>query len=142
MIAAPVIIDTNVVVSGFVTLEPGAPPAQILDGMQGGRFPFLLSIDLLAEYRSVLLRPGIRERHQLSPRDVDVVLTEIAANGRVRDVATGLLGRGDGDEHLRALLEDRPDSFLVTGDEALRKRLPSGRCLAPRPFVESLGKRS
>ena len=52
MSLAPVIIDTNVVVSGFVALESESPPALILDGMRAARFPFLLSVDLLTEYRS------------------------------------------------------------------------------------------
>jgi putative PIN family toxin of toxin-antitoxin system len=131
----PVIIDTNVVVSGFLTSERDGPTAQILDGMRAGRFPFLLSIDLLAEYRSVLLRPKLRKRHGRSPAEIDAVLTEIAANGQVRDVESGLLGRGDGDEHIQALLAERPESRRVTGDEALRKCLPSGRSVGPRDFA-------
>jgi predicted nucleic acid-binding protein len=130
----PAIIDTNVVVSGFLTSDPEGPTAWILDGMLAGRFPFLLSVDLLAEYRSVLLRPAIRQRHKLSNVEIDAVLTEIAANGQVREVASGLLERGDGDEHLRALLTDRPDSVLVTGDEVLRRRLAPGRSVSRRDF--------
>ena len=134
----PAIIDTNVVVSGVLTSEPQAPTLRILDGMLAGRFPLLLSIDLLAEYRSVLLRPGIRRRHRLAPPEIDAVLTEITANGQVREVVSGLLDQGDGDEHLKALLADRPESVLVTGDEALRKRLPANRSVAPRDFVRRL----
>lgn len=132
------IVDTNVVVSGLLTPEPKAPTALILEGMLSGRFPFLLSIDLLAEYRSVLLRPGIRKRHRLSEADVDAVLTEIAASGQVRDVAEGPLNRADGDEHLRALLECEPGGDLVTCDEALRRGFPAGRTLSPREFVKRL----
>ena len=134
MTSPPAIIDTNVVVSGFLTSDPEGPTAWILDGMLTGRFPFLLSLDLLTEYRSVLLRPAIRQRHKRSNAEVDAVLTEIAANGQVRDVASGLLDRGDGDEHLRALLTDRSDGVLVTGDEALRKGLAPGRGVSPRDF--------
>ena len=138
MSAFPAIVDTNVVASGLLTAEPKAPTALILDGMLRGRFVFLLSIDLLAEYRSVLLRPRIRKRHRLAETEVDAVLTEIVANGQVREVAGGLLDRGDGDEYLRALLEDRPDCVLVTGDEALRRGLPAARSLSPRDFVRRL----
>jgi uncharacterized protein len=130
----PAIIDTNVVVSGFLTSDSEGPTAWIVGGMLAGRFPFLLSVDLLAEYRSVLLRPAIRQRHRRSNAEVDAVLTEMAANGQVRDVTGGLLERGDGDEHLRALLADRSDSVLVTGDEALRKGLAPRRSASPRDF--------
>ena len=134
MTSPPAIIDTNVVVSGFLTSDPEGPTARILDGMLAGRFPFLLSVDLLAEYRSVLLRPVIRRRHRRSPSEIDSVLTDIAANGQVREVPGGLLNQGDGDEHLSALLADQPDSVLVTGDQALRRRLAPGRGVSPGEF--------
>ncbi len=54
------VIDTNVVVSDLLTGEPVPPTAVLLDGMLRGRFTYLLSLELLAEYREVLLRPRIR----------------------------------------------------------------------------------
>ena len=136
MTASIAIVDTNVVVSGFLTAQADAPTAWILDGMLTGRFAFVLSVDLVAEYRAVLLRPRVRKKHRLTEREVDVVLTDIAANGQVREVESGLLGRGDGDEHLRALLAERADAVLVTGDAALRARLSFGRAITPRAFVD------
>lgn len=138
MRAPPAIIDTNVVVSGLLTSEPDAPTARILDRMLQGRFVFLLSVDLLAEYRAVLLRPKIRRRHRLTEAEIDSLLTEITANGRVRDRASEHLDNEDGDEHLRGLLNAEPDSILVTGDQALLKRVPTQRGLSPRAFVEQL----
>ena len=132
------VIDTNVLVSGFLTSEPEGPTAQVLDGMLTGRFRFLLSVDLLAEYRSVLLRPAIQRRHGLSSAAIDAVLTDVAANGQVKEVAEGLLGAGHGDEHLLALLAAWPESILVTGDDALRKRLPRERTVPPRELVKHL----
>ncbi|HEX7252093.1 MAG TPA: hypothetical protein VF376_04360, partial [Thermoanaerobaculia bacterium] len=64
------------------------------------------------------------------------MLTEVAANGQFRDVESGLLFRGDGDEHLRALLAERADVVLVTGDMGLRARLPSGRAVSPKAFAD------
>ena len=55
----PLVVDTNVVVSGLLTSVADAPPAMLLDAMLAGRVSFLLSTDLLAEYRDVLLRPAI-----------------------------------------------------------------------------------
>ena len=55
MKSAPAVIDTNVVVSGVLTKDSPSPTVRILDGMLAGRFRFLLSVDLLAEYRDVPL---------------------------------------------------------------------------------------
>ncbi len=138
MSASPAIIDTNVVVSGLLTGDPDAPTALILDGMIQGRFAFLLSVDLLAEYRTVLLRPRIQRRHRLTESEIDSLLTEITANGRVRNVESGHLDHWDGDEHLRALLDADSESILVTGDHPLQKRVPAHRGLSPRAFLERL----
>jgi predicted nucleic acid-binding protein len=83
MTEGPAVIDTNVLVAGLLTAVPSSPTARILDGMLTGQFRFLLSDELLFEYRDVLLRPNIARRHQLSQAEVDVLLTEIAANGIV-----------------------------------------------------------
>ena len=133
-----VVIDTNVVVSGVLTLRSESPTAVTLDAMLQGRFRFLLSPVLLEEYRSVLLRPKIRSRHRLTEKEVDLVLTEIAANAAFRDP---LSSRPNSitDDHLRALLEVEPESMLVTGDRPLFADLRlRNRVLTPREFVALL----
>jgi len=52
-----VVIDTNVVVSGLVTADAHSPMARILDAVLSGRLTYLLSVELFAEYRTVLGRP-------------------------------------------------------------------------------------
>ncbi len=132
------VIDTNVVVSGLLTLRAEAPAAVILDAMLLARFRFLLSADLLGEYRAVFLRPKIRSRHRLTERDIDLVLTEIAANAAFREPVSGRTN-SLGDEHLPVLLGVDPESVLVTGDRPLfadpRTR---SRVLSPREFVALL----
>ena len=134
------VIDTNVVVSGLVTGEPASPTAAVLDGMLRGGFTYLLSVDLLAEYRAVLLRPRIRGRHGLGETEVEVLLTEIALNGSVRDPPpmTGAVPDA-GDRHLWALLQSDAAAVLVTGDDALLKHPPErGRVVSPRRFLSVL----
>ena len=80
---AAAVIDTNVVVSGILACAPKSPTVKILDGMLAGRFRFLLSVELLAEYAEVLSRRRIRRFHGLSEAEIDTVLTQIAANGVV-----------------------------------------------------------
>ena len=110
------LIDTNVVVSGLISSDPGSPPCFVLDGMVDGAFAFILSTDLLSEYRRVLLRPRILERHGLGPRKVDAVLTEIVTSAMMREPPPHQIG---GDAHVHALLEVQPGAILVTGDSEL-----------------------
>ena len=140
MRAGPAVIDTNVVVSGLLTSLSASPTARILDGMIGGRFRFLLSIDLLTEYRDVLVRPRIRARHGLPNASVDVMLTEIAANGAMLEVSQlGDRKARRADEHLWRLLATAPAATLITGDLRLIARPVRGaRVISAREFVDSL----
>jgi predicted nucleic acid-binding protein len=134
------IIDTNVVVSGLLTGDAASPTAVVLDGMLRGRFTYLLSLELLTEYREVLLRPRIRRRHGLAASDVEALLTELALNGSVRDLprVTGA-APNSGDRHLWILLQSDPAAMLVAGDDALLQRTPEpGRVLSPRRFLSRL----
>jgi putative PIN family toxin of toxin-antitoxin system len=141
MTPGPALIDTNVVVSGVLTRLAVSPTARILDAMLNGKFRFLLSIELLAEYREVLLRPKIRRRHRLSDADVEVILTEIAANGiALEPKRPAKERRRRGDEHLWELLAASPSAFLVTGDQKLIDEPVGGaRVMTARAFVEVLG---
>jgi putative PIN family toxin of toxin-antitoxin system len=135
------VIDTNVVVAGLITADAGSPTARILDGMRRGTFPFLLSDQLLAEYREVLLRAKIRKLHGLAANEVDHILTEIATHAIVRAPAARSGAPDAKDNHLWSLLLDLPGSVLVTGDLALgRNPPPESAVLAPRDFVSSLSR--
>lgn len=131
------IVDTNVVVAALLTRNPTSPVARILDGMLSAAFPFALSEPLLTEYRSVLIRPGLRKQHGLSAKEVDTLLTEIAQHAIVLHPAAGLAAPDPGDQLLWDLMAARADLVLVTGDLALLAdegmRL---RTLSPRQFME------
>lgn len=133
----PAIIDTNVVVAALLTGDPEAPTVRILDGMIRGRFPFVLSVALLAEYRRVLARDRIRARHGLTMVQVDVILTDIAINAIVREaVAAEQTSPDPGDQHLWDLLAAVPDAVLVTGDRRLLQEPPlRASVLLPRSFM-------
>ena len=136
----PAVIDTNVVVSGVLTELSVSPTARILDGMLAGRFQFLLSVDLLSEYRAVLLRSQIRSRHGLSEAQVDALLTELAANGIALEVESPARASDiRGDEHLWRLLAHEPSAILVTGDKRLfGQRAGKSLVQTPRDFVGRL----
>ena len=137
----PFVIDTNVVVAGLITRANDSPVRRLLDGLLAGTIPFVLSQDLLAEYRRVLLRPAIRKRHGLTTAQVDVVLGGIVMNARIRDPSGG---RGPGapdrgDDHLWQLLHAVPDATLVTGDRRLVEQPPDfASVISPRAAMEAL----
>ena len=135
------VIDTNVVVAALLSRAGDSPPRRLLAGMLTGAFPFLLSPDLLAEYRRVLLRPAIRRRHGLTAGQVDTILTDIAANAQVRDPvdrhAPDAPHRGD--DHLWQLLHAAPGATLVTGDRRLIEQPPRfASIVTPRTAIDVL----
>jgi len=131
------IVDTNVVVSGLITAERGSPSARILDGMLSGRLRFVVSVELLAEYRAVLLRPRIRSFHRLAESDVDRVIKRLAENGALRNPEFAPQPAPDpGDQQLWDLLGGVPGSLLITGDRALLEAPLFGNgAISPRDFV-------
>lgn len=133
------VIDTNVVVSGLISREGDSPAAQILDGMLAVKFRYLLSPDLLVEYRNVLLRPRIGELHKLSPEEIDRILREIVVGAIWREAVESVSAPEPGDDHLWRLLNAHPGSVLVTGDRLLLDNPPGfASVLSPRSFVELL----
>ena len=135
------VVDTNVVVAGLITADAGSPTARILDGMRRGAFPFLLSDQLLAEYRQVLLRAKIRKLHGLGAPEIDQILTEIATNAIVREPEARTGAPDAKDNHLWSLLHGQPGSVLVTGDRALAQNPPpKSPVLQPREFAGLLQK--
>ena len=135
---APVVIDTNVVVSGLLTTQNNAPVAQILDGMLSAAFPFVVSPALLAEYHKVLVRPQIKKLHGLTIAEVETILTDIAQHAIVMDPRPADAAPDPGDQLLWDLLNERSDLVLVTGDKLLLTNMAMrGRVISPRYFVDS-----
>lgn len=139
MLPGPAIIDTKVVVAGLLTKDASAPTARILDGMIQGQLIFVVSAELVAEYRAVLLRPRVARLHGLGETQVDDLLTTLVANAIVRDLTTHASPAPDpGDQHLWDLLASMPIAVLVTGDRALRASASAGSSvLSPRAWVDA-----
>ena len=132
-----VIVDTNVVVAGLLTGDATSPVARILDGMLAATFPFVVSEALLAEYRTVLVRPALRKQHGLTVTEVETLLTDIAHHAIVLAPAVGSPAPEPGNQLLRNLLAAREDLLLVTGDQAPQDDAAMrARVLSPRAFVD------
>lgn len=134
------VIDTDVVVASFLVRPSDSPVYRIVRGMLEGRFSFLLSVDLLSEYRNVLLRPAIRRKHGLTNEQVDLFLAEIAFLGIVRELVPSHSAPDPGDNHLWQLLKAQPGSVLVTGDHELQNNPPGfASVLSPVSFCAQNG---
>lgn len=135
------IVDTNVVVAGLVTADPASPVARVLDGMLAAAFPFAVSEQLLGEYRTVLLRPGLRTLHALSVDEIELLLTDLAQHAIVLEPAAdcSVVPRAPdaGDQFLWNLLAGQPRLVLITGDKRLlQDRSMHGRAVSPRTFID------
>ena len=131
-----VIVDTNVVVAGLLTGNDASPVVRILDGMLAAAFPFVVSEALLAEYRTVLVRPNLRTLHGLAVAEVDAILTDLAQHAIVLAPAAAPPAPDPGDQLLWDLLAAKTTLLLVTGDKLLLKNLGMrGRVISPREFV-------
>lgn len=131
------IVDTNVLVSGLISRDPESPTACAINDMLAGRLIFVLSPALLAEYRAVLLRPRISERHGLTEAEVDQLLIELTANAKWSEPADDPQHSAPdhGDRHLWALLHQHPEAILITGDRLLIENpRPGSRVVSPADY--------
>lgn len=134
------IVDTNVVVAGLITTQAGSPTTQLLDAMLDGRLIFLLSPDLLREYRGVVLRPKLARMHGLNETEIDAVLTDITANALWRDSPADALHPTPDpqDGHLWALMACEPSALLITGNLLLQENpRPGGSVISPARWASN-----
>lgn len=133
-----VIVDTNVVVAGLLTTHEASPVARILDGMLTVAFPSVVSEALLAEYRTVLVRPTLRKLHGLKVAEVEAILTDLAQHAIVLATLRAPPAPDPGDQLLWELLAARADLLLVTGNKLLlRDAGMRGRVISPQVFVSA-----
>lgn len=122
------IVDTSVLIAGMLTRRADSPTVRVLEAMLDGSLMFLLSPALLAEYRTVLMRPKITAAHGLSEAEADALLTEITANAIWREPqAAPVIAPDAGDAHLWALSACEVNAVLITGDALLLRNPPNGR---------------
>jgi uncharacterized protein len=134
-----VIVDTNVVVAGLLTANADSAVARILDGILGAAFPFVVSEALLAEYRTVLVRPNLRKLHGLTVAEVEIILTDLAQHAIVLAPVAAPPAPDPGDPFLWELLTARADLLLVTGDKPLlRDAGMRGRVISTQAFVAGI----
>jgi uncharacterized protein len=140
------VVDTNVLVSGLLTGAAKSPNRRIVDALLAGTLRFVLSEALLVEYRRVLLRPAIAQRHGLSEEDVDALLESLVLNAGFREPPAAPLDPTAehepplvvGDEHVVALMDASPDAVLITGDHRLAEAVTPWRTVVtPAEFASA-----
>jgi uncharacterized protein len=133
------IIDTNVLVAGLITAERNSPTARVLDAMLSGSLFYLLSAELLSEYRDVLLRPRLSRLHGLNELEIEQLLTEITANAIWREplADTKHPSPDPQDAHLWGLLASEPNAVLITGDRLLIENpRPQSSIISPSTWAD------
>lgn len=146
-----VVVDTNVLVSGVFSAGTGSPPERIVEAMLAGSVRFLVSEELVFEFRRVLLEPRARKRHGLDEDGADALLGALLENSAIRkppksqtpapaEADGGAPPVVPGDEHIVALLSMEPLAILITGDRVLAEALSGWReVLSPADFASGLG---
>lgn len=132
------IVDTNVIAAGLITGRADSPTARVLDAMLDGSLIFLLSPDLLNEYRHVLLRPKLIRLHGLQEPEVDQIIIELAANAIWREPPKDRYHQSPDpcDGHLWDLLASEPAAILITGDRLLVENpRPQSSVISPATWV-------
>jgi len=140
-LAKPAVIDTNIIVAGLISRSRDSPPVTITEGMMSGRFSFLLSLDLIDEYRRALNYPKVARLHALSELEIESILVSIIRQGIVRDPQPGEYAIADDkDWFLFDLLRAVDGAVLVTGDQLLHREAPSwASTLSPAHFCQLNG---
>ena len=71
-----VVVDANVFVSAII--KPDSIPGKIIDLIGQGLVRLVISREIMAEIRQVLLYPKIKKLHRLTPKLIDQALAEIS----------------------------------------------------------------
>jgi len=139
-----VVIDTNVLASGFVRSHPEAPPVQVLDAWRDRAYTLAVSEHILTELARTLNDRYFRARLTAEEIAADLALlraeTTIAPiTVEVHDVATH-----PEDDLILATAVSAQADYLVTGDRKLQELgIYEGVAIVrPRQFLEILGRQA
>jgi predicted nucleic acid-binding protein len=136
------VVDTSVLASGLITGDSKSPVAGTVHAMLSGTLVYLLSSELLDEYRAVRLRPKLNRLHGLTEQEVDVLLSKLVSNAIWREPGPADAATDPGDIYpdtggLWALLGSHPGSVLITGDRLLLEHPPErASVISPRTYAE------
>jgi putative PIN family toxin of toxin-antitoxin system len=133
-----VLVDTNVLASGFVNLT--SPPGQALMHWTYGRFRLLYSEHILSELADTLADPYFRQR--LPPAQIEADLALLRREGwliQVPEHIGRIASHPEDDLVIAAAIAGEAD-FPVTGDRGLLAlgTVHGVRIVSPRDFLDAL----
>jgi putative PIN family toxin of toxin-antitoxin system len=139
-----VVLDANVYVSAV--LKPSSNPGQIVDLVRRNAVHLIVSPDILAEVKAVLLYPRLRKLHRRSPKWLRAYVLELSDLAEMipGDVEVNAIKDDPSDNiYLACAVEGKAD-LIVSGDRHL-KDLKSFRQIPivdPAKFLQVISKGS
>lgn len=123
-----IVLDTAVLVSRFPNPVRGGAAFDLMQLLRSGNFEIVVSVEILEEVQSVLLRKRIRRRYRFEDADIDEycgALTQIATvlqpESRIR------ASRDPGDDMVLDCAVAADARYLVTRDDDLPSLKKIGR---------------
>jgi putative PIN family toxin of toxin-antitoxin system len=111
-----VVLDTNVIVSAFIS--PTSPAAHILEAYQTGTFTLVVSSEILQEYEETLTYEKVRRYHKLDQSQIAKAVQDLAATASVVELIplVAVISQDADDNALFACALAGHAQYIVSGD--------------------------
>ena len=127
------VIDTNVLVSSFISKNPNSPTVRIIKAIIEGIFTPVYSDDILSEYEEVLGRG----RFKLDPAAISILIQRIKEIGEAVSPIDSEEDFPDPDDKVFFCTALAGDAKLVTGN--IKHYPPAELVVTPAQFCEIAG---
>ena len=127
------VIDTNVLVSSFISKNPNSPTVRIIKAIPEGIFTPVYSDDILSEYEEVLGRGHFK----LDPSAISILIQRIQEIGEAVSPIDSEEDFPDADDKVFFCTALAGDAKLVTGN--MKHYPPAELVVTPVQFCEIAG---
>ena len=127
------VIDTNVLVSSFISKNPNSPTVRIIKAIAEGIFTPVYSDDILSEYEEVLGRGHFK----LDPSAISILIQRIQEIGEAVSPIDSEEDFPDADDKVFFCTALAGDAKLVTGN--MKHYPPAELVVTPAKFCEIAG---
>ena len=127
------VIDTNVLVSSFISKNPNSPTVRIIKAIAEGIFTPVYSDDILSEYEEVLGRGHFK----LDPSAISILIQRIKEIGEAVSPIDSEEDFPDPDDKVFFCTALAGDAKLVTGN--IKHYPPAELVVTPAQFCEIAG---
>ena len=127
------VIDTNVLVSSFISKNPNSPTVRIIKAIAEGIFTPVYSDDILSEYEEVLGRGHFK----LDPSAISILIQRIKEIGEAVSPIDSEEDFSDPDDKVFFCTALAGDARLVTGN--IKHYPPAELVVTPAQFCEIAG---